>query len=365
MAKILYLGWLGHQNIGDELMYDLFREKFREKADTTKYKLIPSTRKVLRRLKRNKPYLQYFDSIVLGGGSLFVPDLVNILFRAVKWHKNIRIFIWGSGIDWLEKRELIRLGLQTEEEINWKNEFKIFKDPYFKIKLQAIFQHAQFIGIRGHYTHQFFQSKGYNLEKVKVTGDPGLLVHMLQELPENKDSKKVVINWGTAYQRLYGRNEAKLEQEMVDVMKKLVEMGYDVYIYPIWVSDLAPCKSLYNKIEDKRHVHLITELLDQYGILNLIKDAKFTINFKLHANVLSATAGIPFVALGYRFKTFDFANSIGLDNLVVSTDETHFSEQILSKVSNIENHEGSLLQNLPAYQLQVEKDLEQVFEYFK
>ncbi|MDZ5471409.1 polysaccharide pyruvyl transferase family protein [Bacillus sp. 31A1R] len=363
--NVLYLGWLGYKNIGDELMWDIFREKFNQKVDITKYKLIPSTRILQVRLRNNKYYLKDFDSIVLGGGSLLVPGYITILYNAIKVNKNINLFIWGSGIDWLEKKELDRFLSINSEQNKLKREFNHFKDKQFKHKLQTVIQHAKFIGVRGHFTYEYLKSLGLQLDHVKVTGDPGLLTTTIPDSVGNLNSKKVVINWGTANQNLYGKDEEALENSIVDVVNELITKGYEIYIYPIWNKDIAPCKSLYEKITDKKNVHLINTVLDQYQILELIKDARFTINFKLHANVLSAARGIPFIALGYRFKTFDFANFIGLDQLVISTSDPNFTENILTKVSYIENQGSLLFNDMSAIQQTVENDLDQIFEYFR
>ncbi|MBX9975539.1 polysaccharide pyruvyl transferase family protein [Cytobacillus firmus] len=365
--KVLYLGWLGYKNIGDELMWDIFREKFNEKADSTKYKLIPSTKTVQMRLSKNKNknFLRNLDSIILGGGSLLGPRFITILYNAIKVNKNINLFIWGSGIDWIEKRDLNKFVLMNGEQATLKNEFNYFNDSQFKHKLQTVIQHAKFIGVRGQYTYQYLKSIGLNLDRVKVTGDPGLLTTIMRENEENPKSNKVVINWGTAMHRLYGKNEAGLENSMMAIVNELITKGYEIYIYPIWDKDITPCKNLYDKITEKKHVHFIKTVPNQYKILDLIKDARLTINFKLHANVLSAAAGIPFIALAYRFKTFDFANFIGLDHLVISTDDPHLSENVLTKVSYIENHGSLLFRNMPSIQQTVEKDLDQIFEFFK
>ncbi|MDQ1004181.1 polysaccharide pyruvyl transferase WcaK-like protein [Neobacillus niacini] len=81
----------------------------------------------------------------------------------------------------------------------------------------------------------------------------------------------------------------------------------------------------------------------------------FTINLKLHANVLSAVAGIPFIALGYRFKTFDFAISIGLGDLVVPTDDSNIHRSILNLVDYIEEHQD-IMHHIPPLQLECEKN---------
>ncbi|MGG3924331.1 polysaccharide pyruvyl transferase family protein, partial [Geobacillus thermodenitrificans] len=62
MKKVLYIGWLGFQNIGDELLWNVFAASARQYAPDVQ--IVPSTPKV--NWKDTSPY----DAIVLGGGSL-------------------------------------------------------------------------------------------------------------------------------------------------------------------------------------------------------------------------------------------------------------------------------------------------------
>ena len=55
-------------------------------------------------------------------------------------------------------------------------------------------------------------------------------------------------------------------------------------------------------------------------LLELMRQARFTVSLRLHGSVLSAAAGTPFVALGYRLKTFDFVDSIGMSRYALRTD---------------------------------------------
>lgn len=204
------------------------------------------------------------------------------------------------------------------------------------------------------------------MENVIISGDPGLLPDPIRrQSPLKNESKIVAINWGTAHNRLYGSNEEKLEKDMVQSIKKLIAKGYKIRIYPIWSEDKRPCKRLYKAIADTENVECITRLSNQHEIMDLIKDCTFTINFKLHANVLSAVSGIPFIALGYRFKTFDFANSIGLDSLVVSTDDAHFQQSILTAANNIECNGTSLMRNIEFFQIECENQLEKIYLSFR
>ena len=74
--------------------------------------------------------------------------------------------------------------------------------------------------------------------------------------------------------------------------------------------------------------------------------SEFVIGFKLHANVLAAAAGVPFVALGYRFKVLDFAASLGLQAFVVPTDAADIAGAVLARVDRVRRERASLTARL-------------------
>jgi hypothetical protein len=92
MNSILYLGWLGYNNLGDELMREIFKELCGEYLGN-KYKVTPSPPDI--RLDD----IEEYDTIVLGGGSILLPDYINWVHQAMEMDK--KIVVWGSGYDWL------------------------------------------------------------------------------------------------------------------------------------------------------------------------------------------------------------------------------------------------------------------------
>ncbi len=270
----------------------------------------------------------------------------------------------GSGIDWIERRDLNKLLMVNEiREQKKDNEFNVFKQKDFKRKLQRVLNHAKFTAVRGFYTFELLNSMGLNLDKVIISGDPGLLVKTTNNHGNMKEKGLIALSWGTAKNKLFGKNENMIEDELVLVVKDLINKGYHFCIFPVFEKDIVPCQRLYNKIANEKRVELNTTLYNQNELLTLMQKCTFTINLKLHANVLSAVAGIPFIALGYRFKTFDFANSIGLEDLVVPTDNPNIQLSILNLVNYIEEHQD-IMRHIPPLQLECEKKLDQIFTLF-
>ncbi|MGC9309019.1 MAG: polysaccharide pyruvyl transferase family protein, partial [Thermoplasmatota archaeon] len=56
------------------------------------------------------------------------------------------------------------------------------------------------------------------------------------------------------------------------------------------------------------------------AMMDIYASSLFSIGERLHANVLSAAAGTPFISLGYRPKCYDFAESLQYEMFYVQLD---------------------------------------------
>src|SRR5699024_89736 len=121
------------------------------------------------------------------------------------------------------------------------------------------------------------------------------------KLDMKNQSKTILMNWGTSYNNIFGKNELVIEQELVRVIRILISQGYTVSIYPIWVEDIESVKRLSQKVNDDRCV-VHTVVYEAKTLQKMINDSYLSINLKLHANILSAAANRPFISLAYRGK---------------------------------------------------------------
>jgi polysaccharide pyruvyl transferase WcaK-like protein len=69
---------------------------------------------------------------------------------------------------------------------------------------------------------------------------------------------------------------------------------------------------------------------DLDATLRLLASADLVIGERLHAVVLAAAVGTPFVAVEYRPKVRDFAASVGREDVVVRTDEIERLDDVVS-----------------------------------
>lgn len=326
MRKILYVGWIGFDNLGDELMWHVFRDLATKYLNTQTHQVIPSMPGV--DLHDFRPY----DTVVLGGGSLLVPGYVDVAHRAVQQKK--RLVIWGSGYD---------SQLPVKFDATGKLLTASFQEsPKMQQMLREIGEHAQYFGVRGPLTHEYLREMGVG-GSLQISGDPGMLMTPPDGIVHGEEHPPMVgINWGTAYNRIYGKNEAVVEDALAQVAKTLIQHGFGIYLYTMWGPDRGAIRRLYQKIGAPERVTLDLELHDHNEMMRRLSRCQATINFKLHANVLSAVAGVPFVCLAYRFKCLDFCYSLSLPEMAIPTDHPQLRQQILTRTVRAMDEQASL-----------------------
>ena len=349
MKKLLYIGWIGFNNLGDELLWNIFKEKCTEYLNGKQFEITPSVPGV------DLKNLDQFDMVILGGGSLLLPGYLQILQNALKLGKSVAI--WGSGLDWIEKKNLDLLINDQLDSLDQN-----FKQKDVEV-LEEVIENSVFAGVRGQLTKKAIEIMlgSEKAKKVEVIGDPGLLLQEPQPERLKQKEKVIGINWGTTFNRLYGGNEKIVEEQLVEATKKLIESGYKIMIYTVWGNDIPHCERLYKQINDPENVVLDTNLYKEQELMAVLSKCTATINFKLHANYLSFTANVPAIALGYRFKVFDSAASLGLEYLVISTDSKQLTQDLLDRVEIIENSSAKIIEQYQATKRHYKPLLESLF----
>jgi len=353
MKKILYIGWIGYNNLGDELMYDLFKEQLQLLPVPYKLDLVNNEIRYLSNVS-----IEPYDAIVLGGGSILSdasqpiqPEIINFLYQAIQAEK--QVMIWGSGTDWLSQETLAQLQADAALDIT--------VPETLQEKFRTVFTEAAWSGVRGPLTKRLF-TKLTALEHIPISGDPGFLLKKPKHPKQAPQQKTIGVNWGTAYNNVYGENEQYVEDALAKALNAFIDQGYAIYLYTVWGEDLAPTQRLYEKLTKKEHVTFDETLYHHDDLLVILASFDFTINFKLHANYLSLAARVPFIALGYRFKIFDFAQSINLGELVIPMSATSIDNKIQALAEHIQQNRTSIIETMTTHQKEYAKRLSVPFK---
>lgn len=362
MKKVLYIGWIGYKNLGDELMFDLFKEQFLKLGNSYTLEFVNIEHRYLKNISP-----QSYDLIIIGGGSILGgyeqylhPYVIDFLHHALTLNK--KIMIWGTGIDWVPKDFI--------DKLNGNEKIPVSISPNLQEKIERVFRESVWSGVRGPLTLKMLEQYGIK-NNVLISGDPAFLLKHQPNTKENNlltDSRlqhyeKIIgVNWGTSFNYIYGENEIKVEDELAAALNQLIEKGYLVYLFSVWKTDFVAIERLYTKLSNKRMVILDKTLRDQNELMTLINHFVFTINFKLHANYISLAANVPFVALGYRFKVFDFIKSLNFEDFIIATDEENIEKQLLIKETEIVKNRPDIITTMDFYQKLYRKKIKEPFE---
>jgi hypothetical protein len=141
--KILYLGWLGQNNIGDDVLFELFLKTF-DKYNCLSEKVYIDA---LSTATNNKVNISSYD----------LTYYLNICSEAIKL--NIPVVSWGTGIDgFYKKDQLNSIALSTELTNHYKEVYERFK----------------YISVRGPFTKNAMLNVGV-INQIDEIGDPALI----------------------------------------------------------------------------------------------------------------------------------------------------------------------------------------------
>ncbi len=353
----LYLGWLGKYNEGDEAMYHVASELFANVGinmgiSVTLFPFKPPLTCHLFHLT-----LTSYDFIIHGGGSILgSPEYQCLLKQSTEL--GIPTIVFGTGWEASDSTGGKRL-LQYFQQQNVGFNIEMNEDVANR-HIIAI-KSYQYGGFRGIYTKTIADLL-YPNHGLDIIGDSGILskrlmnsysntlnngINIKEEHEEEQQRRRrrntkwnitpltndlpiIAINYGQNHPddpAIFHSSTETLFTSFVDLGASLVKYGYNVIYYSMSADDLQFVGNLYTKTFDvlnainmqddvdldfniKDRVHILKYVPDTINILELLSDSYFSINYKLHGNVLSASVGTPFICVAYHLKSMEFARFI-------------------------------------------------------
>ncbi|GMK40798.1 hypothetical protein PCCS19_38540 [Paenibacillus sp. CCS19] len=269
-----------------------------------------------------------YDTIVLGGGSLIIPGYVDLVYEALELRRTI--IVWGSGHDRLHQWAPSPDGQLMPEPAN--------ESADYRMKLKAVMDNSAYCGVRGPWTRAYVESLGALPQHLTISGDSAMLMNALNPIPAQQveaiqDQQRTIgINWGTSYNRIYGGNEEQVEDALAETGRSLLKLGYKLHLYSVWGPDKEALTRLYHKLGLNENVTFDPKVYAAAEYVQMLSGFEATINLKLHASLLSAAANVPFVCIGYRFKSFDLMHGLDLSDWIISSDDPQSANKLLEKV---------------------------------
>jgi hypothetical protein len=270
---VSYIGWLGRQNFGDEIMLRAVRE------------LLPGVR-----VGYEIPGAKL---LLLGGGTLI--NRITYL-ESLRRHDSPRVerVVFGAGV-----ADPDFWGI-TEPIDQWID----FLDS------------ALYVGVRGPRSQAVLREWGYRGD-LEILGDPGLSVQPTGSVVV--DEGLVVISPAYTDGELWGQSDERVFTALADLVAGLRAAGRAVAYLSCFPGDDRFIMEIMRR-SGTVDAEYIAAYADQEAGMELLARAGVVVAERLHAAVIAAAEGTPFVGIEYRPKIMDFATSVGQEDMVVRSD---------------------------------------------
>lgn len=269
-----YVGWTGKDNLGDELMLGSVRD------------LVPWAEV---RTQGDPRHL-----LILGGGTLINRHTY------LKWilqrdSPRIERAVLGTGVASPE------FWGETEDPARWKRWLSS----------------CSYVGLRGPHSAAALRSWGYE-GQLEICGDPALMVRASEGVERIGGRMVVAPLWARG--ELWGGSDESVAAALATAVRLWLGSGGEVVFLASSPEDDGFILRLLSE-EVGRLLPYVAGYLDHQRAIDLIASAGVVVGERLHACVVAAAVGTPFVALEYQPKVRDFAASIGAEDAVVRTDQ--------------------------------------------
>jgi hypothetical protein len=332
-AAGIYLGYVGHANLGDEAMWWLCRKRFPSvywstygmatyKTDARQFvgRASHNARYLLTWIGREIRYQRHLrlladklayqmvarldgEVAILGGGTLINSD--DGYLRAYKdlWARTKRpVPVFGSGVT--SPEFMADRSGWTDRRREWA----------------SIFEALPVVGVRGPISKGLLEEAG--AENVVISGDPAVAFHVplnSQRRMEPTDGRRRIgINCGHSYGRVWGQ-ERRIEAELAVAARELARGGHNIEFLAVCPEDLDSCRRVARQAGFNES-SVAPVLSSPKRFVEKARSLDLLVAFKLHAAVLAAAANTPFLTLEYRPKCLDFALSIDWQSYALRTD---------------------------------------------
>jgi glycosyltransferase involved in cell wall biosynthesis len=272
--RIRYVGWTGRGNVGDEAMLMATRRLFPHAEVATEG--------------------EAGDVLMLGGGTLVNRGYLRLL-RTLDSPYLERV-AFGPGVAHPEY-----WGDTREDPVDWV----------------AFLESCLYVGVRGPRSAALLSEWGLKRD-VEVMGDPALSLRPDTSITRVEGRIVVCPAWSRGL--LWGDSDRTVISAFADLTRHLRRDGHEVWALSAFPGD------------DRYIIEMMREAVwpdmpylaahdDPSAALDLLASADLVVSERLHGAVLAAAAGTVPVMVEYRPKLRDFAESVGLGELVIRTDQ--------------------------------------------
>ncbi|HEY9761156.1 MAG TPA: polysaccharide pyruvyl transferase family protein [Trichocoleus sp.] len=326
-----YIGFLGHQNLGDDILFEAFQSLFPTLQFLTYDGAVDSV--------HNPPFSYYpvelalyrqfiksnalYDVVFLGGGTLINRGQYLSRFEHALRRKN-RCVVFGTGV----------------ADPNFWHEYDGHEDYLNQIKAWIpLLRDAVSVKVRGPRSARILAS--YGLPDTEVIGDPALSMCQSRPIPPTF-TRTLGINVGS-HGVLWGE-ETQVYKTVVELIRKFIAAEWRVELLPFHQGDLEISQQIAQQISSPQ-VSIWSHFTQIERTLQRIKTYDLVIGQRLHSIVLACGCAVPFIALKYTPKCEDFLESVGLQSFGLRTDELSL-DALIALVVQVEKTYADYCQQL-------------------
>ena len=304
-------GWLEHNNLGDEALFDAACKMFSQ-VSLVNYPTVGG-----RILKFPNEILKPCEFGVLAGGTLINSGIsyLTSFKEAVSFFEDVIVF--GTGV---------RAPYFWEEyySAEYANNLLFWKKIADQIK---------YFGVRGPISAEILNSYGFN--NVEVIGDP-VIILALDEIPVSLN-KTIGINIGDQGDEIWGKDPYGVAKKYIDIAILLKSKGWEVHWYIVSPRDEKITKHCAEKSGTMANVEY--HYTDYNFYLESVAKMAVFIGMKLHAVILAMCAYIPSIMIEYRPKCLDYMQSVEQHEYNIRCDKINI-DRVLDFINFFEeNHQ--------------------------
>jgi hypothetical protein len=287
-----YLGFVGYNNLGDEILFDAHRKLFPE-LNLVHY---GGGRLILKESRAGG--LPMFRQAVLGGGTLI--DHSDNWIRPVEKLISLgtRMFCLGTGVE-------------DPSFMAWKSNDDV------RERWVSALSEFDFVGVRGPLSRDVLKQAG--LSNVEITGDTAMSLAP-DRTERHVEPGLVGICYGDAASNHMWGDRATYREEMANTILALIEQGKRVELLPVWDIDIPSNMALLHAVSSPKCT-MNKAFGSFHNYVRAVQQCEYFIGQKLHASVIAVLSRVPVIMLEYNPKCRDFMASLGLEKYVIKTSE--------------------------------------------
>jgi polysaccharide pyruvyl transferase WcaK-like protein len=293
-----YVGWGGRGNTGDDAIFQAIAGALWP-AEVRPFPVY--TRELLQALATDSGRALRNAHLLLGGGTL--------VGRTV-WRQTLRL----KAFPLVRRRPAFMVGAGVEDPA-FQGRHSFSKGGRELQRWPSILERFDRVTVRGPRSQELLAEVGVPAD---VTGDPALLLTV--PTPAHAPGKVVGVTVGYG-DDLWGHDHDRVDAAVAECLRSLLGEGWRVRLLCMNDAD-QPAHSAVARALGAAGAGVRVEMVDTpLAYLRAASECGVVIAERLHAMVLAAAAGTPFVALEYQPKCRDFTASVGWEPWTVRTDE--------------------------------------------